>query len=261
MSNLERAISHVASRCSGPPLPAGIAVTVHFHPDAPHRGRTALEALAAEGVYRSQFETGISNGALGGERAKWESRIFGGAYDDADPSLRPKYGALNHRRHVVGGSPRFGSSHLRLKPHVLARTTFCYPDSYFDPKHFGVAARMGLLALADAPMDDPLDSYIEAHVHGPLILADDVEAIVLDACYQDVGPLPCPVEWHPGFRMPIERRDPSYRGAEVAELARTLAVDGYLTPREIGLALQRGGDRTLLKRVWHCVARFGCPAC
>lgn len=53
------------------------------------------------GVYRSQFETGTSNGGLsahpGGERWAWESRIFGWAYDEATPTLHPKYGALNHR--------------------------------------------------------------------------------------------------------------------------------------------------------------------
>jgi hypothetical protein len=42
--------------------------------------------MARDGVYRSQFETRVSNGGLtaypGGDRWRWESRIFGAAYDD-----------------------------------------------------------------------------------------------------------------------------------------------------------------------------------
>lgn len=40
-------------------------LTVNFHPDRLRPdGRTVAEALLAEGVYRSQFVTGISNGGL-----------------------------------------------------------------------------------------------------------------------------------------------------------------------------------------------------
>jgi Protein of unknown function (DUF3626) len=268
------AICHVRSRSEGTPLPDGLPVTLNFHPDALRQGRLMIEVLAREGIYRSQFETGTSNGGLtahpGGDRWRWESRMFGTAYDDAAPELRPKYGALNYLRRVTGGSPRFGSSHLRLRAHVLVRTTFCYPDSYLDPVDFGVADRMSLVALAEEGRAsiDLLDSYIEAHVHGPLILADDVEAIVLDPCYRDTrieavaATLPCAVEWHPGFRMPVNRIEDcvAYRGAEVAELAASIAVDGYVTPREIGLALKSNrADPQSLKRVWHCVAKFGSP--
>ena len=99
-------------------------ITLNFHPDARIQGELTIERLAREGFYKSQFETGTSNGGLtakpDGDRWGWESDIFGGAYDDADPALRPKYGALNFRNSMTGGSPRFGSCHLRLRPHVLA---------------------------------------------------------------------------------------------------------------------------------------------
>jgi len=43
---------------------------------------------------------------------------------------------------------------------------------------------MSLVGLAEADDDkDLLDDYIEAQVHGPLLLAHDVEALVLDPCY------------------------------------------------------------------------------
>ena len=94
-------------------------------------------------------------------------------------SARSSGGPINARRET-GASPRFGSSHLRLRPEVLSRSTFCYPDSVFDPQHFGVASRMNLISLAEADEKDRLDDYIEAHTHGPLLLRRDVEAVVLD---------------------------------------------------------------------------------
>jgi hypothetical protein len=74
-------------------------VTLNFHPDRLlGDGRTVAAALLAEGVYRSQFETGISSGGLtaypGGDRGGWEHAMFGGAYDGAPAAERPKYGGL-----------------------------------------------------------------------------------------------------------------------------------------------------------------------
>ena len=40
------------------------AVTLQFHPDWPHAGGKVIESMAADGAYRSQFTTGISNGGL-----------------------------------------------------------------------------------------------------------------------------------------------------------------------------------------------------
>src|SRR5215216_6472722 len=229
-----RALAHVAARSAGPPLDPALRVTLNFHPDRLHRGTPLLAALAADGVYRSQFETSTSNGGLtahpGGDRWAWESRIFGTAYDDAPAAERPKYGALNYRRRPTGGSPRFGSAHLRLRPEVLRRSTFCYPDSAFGPVDFGVASHMALAAQAEADGRDALDDYVEAHVHGPLLLARDVEALVLDPCFRDTEVeelarrLPCPVEWHPGFRLPVEvlRRHPDYRGPAYVALGEAL---------------------------------------
>lgn len=268
-----RAIAHVAAHSTGPALDASLHVTLNFHPDRLHRGAPLLRVLADEGIYRSQFETGTSNGGLtahpGGDRWQWESRIFGGAYDGAPPQQRPKYGALNFRRHPAGASPRFGSAHLRLRRAVLARTTFCYPDSVFAPNAFGVAAHMSLIALAEAHRGDPLDGYIEAHLHGPLELARDVEALVLDPCFRGTAieqlacALPCPVQWHAGFRVHVDTlaANADYRGARFVELGRELARDGWLTPDRIGEAARDGRyDSQDLKKVWHCLACFGyCP--
>ena len=254
------------------PLDAAVRITLQFHPDRWHEGRPILQALREDGCYKSQFETRTSNGGLtaheGGDRWRWESRIFGGAYDGAAPGERPKYGALNHRALPTGAAPRFGSACLRLKPEVLQRATFCYPDSVFEPQHFGTADHAtALIALAEAnSQPDPLDRYIEAHVHGPVLLARDVEALVLDPCFRETPleelarELPCPVEWHEGFRLEVEAllQHADYRGPAIAALGTQIARKGVLTPATIGDAVASGQhDPQALKKVWHCVARFG----
>ena len=103
-------------------------------------------------------------------------------------------------------------------------------------------------------------------MHGPVRLALDVEALVLDLCYRDTDTevlahaLPCPIEWHPGFRLSIEelRRYPEYRGPEYVNLGVALACDGELTPATIGAAARAGRHNPQdVKKVWHYVARFG----
>lgn len=83
------ALAHVATQASGHPLDPPLRVTRQLHLDH----GSLLDRLAVDGRYRSQFETGTSNGGLtahpGGARWRWESRLFGGAYDEAPPSSRP----------------------------------------------------------------------------------------------------------------------------------------------------------------------------
>lgn len=270
---IEAAMLHVSSKVEGDALPANLSVTLNFHPDAICRGMLMLEALAADGVYRSQFETLTSNGGLtaypGGERWMWENAIFGGAYEHASPNLRPKYGALNYRNRITGGSPRFGSSHFRMRRSVLVRTTFCYPDSFFEPSHFGTAEKCQLIRLAERERTttDILDNYIEAHIHGIINIENDVEALVLDSCYKGTEietlahRLACPIEWHPGYRLPESRISncSDYRGPEIAKIARKLVNNGFITPYDIGLARREDYDPQHLKKVWHCTAKYGSP--
>ncbi|MGY6020112.1 DUF3626 domain-containing protein [Streptomyces spinosirectus] len=266
------ALRHVAARSAGPAVGPDLRITLNFHPDRLVGGLPILQALAQDGAYHSQFVTGTSNGGLtahpGGDRHRWESRIFGGVYDDAAPHERPVYGALNFRRQAVGAAPRFGSSHFRLGPDALARATFCYPDSAAEPTDFGVIAGMDLVALAEADERDALDDYIEAQVHGGVLLAAHVEALVLDAAYRGTSveaaarALPRPVEWHPGYRLSVPEllRHADYRGREYVELGAAVAQDGMVDPRIIGDAARTGRHEPQdLKKVWHTLARFGAP--
>lgn len=149
----DRALAHVARRATGPATDAALRVNLNFHPDRERDGVPILAAMA-DG-YRSQFTTGTSNGGLtahpGGDRWSWESRIFGNAYDAAPPEQRPVYGALNFSAKPVGAAPRFGSAHFRLTADTLPRTTFCYPDSVFEPTDFGVAIRRAVTVLGVEP--------------------------------------------------------------------------------------------------------------
>ena len=81
---------------------AAAPLTINFHPDRLLAdGRPVARALLDEGVYRTQFETRISNGGLtaypGGDRDRWEQALFAGAYQKAGvaPAERPRYGGLN----------------------------------------------------------------------------------------------------------------------------------------------------------------------
>lgn len=257
------------------------AVVLHFQPGWAHGGVTVLDAIATAGAYRSQWVTGTSNGGLtahpGGDRERWESRLFAGRYDDADPRDRPVYGAWNRRDDPYGAASRFGSAFVRLRPEVLERTTFCWPDSVFDPAAIGGAESLdelcrladdGLLdptllpaTAADLPLDDPLNDYVEAHVHGGLSIADDVDAVVVDPSDREVhadvlARLGCAVEVHPGYRVHADMIDPSYRSDVPVELARLLG--GTVTPAGLAAAERSGQhDPQAVKWLWHCVARFG----
>lgn len=242
-------------------------ITLQFHPDWPFRGERVIESMARDGVYRSQFETGTSNGGLtahpGGDRWRWESRLFAGRYDAGPAADRPVYGALDHRRDPYGASVRFGSAYLRLRPEVGDRATYCFPDSVFEPEVVGGLERVDeLIVLRAAAGHDHLDDYVEAHVHGGVRFADDVEAVVLDPCFrgtpveQAAERLGCPVQWHPGFRLATADLDLAYRGPEAVALARRLGE--VLTPDVVGDAYRSGDhDPQGLKRVWHHLARFG----
>ncbi len=271
---VERALTHLRQFSAPARDGAAHPITLNFHPDIGVAGSTVIQLLARHGTYRSQFETGTSSGGLtayrGGDRWNWESRIFGGAYDDGDPSLRPKYGALNYRADPVGGSRRFGSAHFRLAPHVRSRASFCYPDSHWQPSDFAVGDAGPLIAMAKAnsrDLDAWLDNYIEAHVHGPLHIGEDVDALVLDPSFrgttiEDVaGSLGCRVEWHDGFRLPLERIDDceQFRGPDAASAIAQIAENEIVTPEILWRARDRRLDYQTAKWVWHCMARYGHP--
>ena len=268
----DRAISFVRHKSVGDRPIEDYEITVKFHPDRKTiTGVSVLSVLAKDTILKSQFETETSNGGLsayqGGDRWKWEHEAFNGIYDHSTPPQRPKYGALNYQKQAMGASPRFGSACFRLKPHVLERATFCYPDSHLNPKEFSTYEHVfRLIELAKSGALDVLDNYIEAHIHGIVDLNNDVEAVVLDPVYKgsliedQAKMLPCRVEWHSGFELHVSvvEENSEYRGARYVELAKKLAKHGVLNPLILGMAIESGDyDPQDIKKVWHFLAKYG----
>ncbi|KEI71354.1 DUF3626 domain-containing protein [Endozoicomonas elysicola] len=267
-----QAIENVRAKSFGNSEGTEHSVTINFHPDRYTPDNVPLLlAIAKTGELRSQFETATSNGGLtaynGGARWLWEQRIFGGAYDKAPLHLRPKYGALNFRKYKTGAAPRFGSAFFQLKSHVLERTTFCYPDSFFEPEDCAVSNTVSsLIAKASLDQVDLLDDYIEAHIHGVVSIKTDVECLVLDPIYrfsvveEHAHQLGITINWHDGYELQVNvmSRYPSYRGKQFIQLARSLAVNGTVNARLLGTAItEQGYDEQEIKKIWHYLARYG----
>ena len=316
-------------------------VVLHFHPDRiGNQSKTVAQALFEEGVYRNQFETGLSTGSLtafpGGPRDTWERQLFGGAYhsEGATDSDRPKYGALEMVRHPDGPIPRFGSCYFVLRPHVSVRTSFTFAGSedsraaeqlgtidrmdnvmaalfaeiegggvatppwppYRAPTlgvpNLTVAHLLDMLEALAQPRTDPaeqmpgrvLDTQIEAQVHGPIDLRQDVELFVADPAFAttDTGEVmrdisqrfQIPLRWHCGFRLPVGEVSDHFRGPAMPRLAQRIAgSDGILDAAAIGAAEtsfrrnpgtwndwdSRADVLEHLKQLWHVLVHFGRP--
>lgn len=287
-------------------------LTVNFHPDRIDRdGRTVAGGLLADGRYRSQHETGISNGGrsavAGGLRNRWERELFGDAYERSS-TPRPIYGALDLTRDPHGGSPRFGSSFLVLEHRCIDRATFCFGDSHVGPTDVGTidafdpilaglfesarygdglgrglsiaALRQALTRGAEHPARD-LDHYVEAQIHGGVVLERDVASIVLDPSFRDTDVdadfegvatrFDVEVRWHDGSELAADDVPADFRGPDMPALALDACRDdGIVDAAAIGRALDAvafteptpDGDpesspRQQFKKLWHCVLRFG----
>lgn len=258
-------------------------LTVNFHPDRIARGGHSVAAgLAFDGHYRSQWTTGVSAGSRsampGGERQRFESEFFDGAYETSDPSSgeHPVYGALDLLFDDHGGSPRFGSCFLELRPTVRDRTTLSLGDSHILPPDVGTFAEPSaiLAGLAEQARDGQLlnraldgtamrhalegtyrspvpsrdlDGYIEAQVHGGVSLAVDVAAVVIDPSFRGTavereltvaaGRYGFKVRWHSGSELHVDDVPNDFRGPTMPTLAsQVAAANGIVDAAAIGVA-------------------------
>ena len=268
---VRRALDHVRGLSDGPRLDPTLRVTLNFHPDRLVRGVPLLQVMAQDGVYRSQFETGTSNGGLtarpGGARWLWESRIFGGAYDDAEPSLRPKYGALDLHRRGYGAAPRFGSAHVRLAAQAARADDVLLPRQRLRARAlrhrngFRAGGRCGCggRSTCSTTMSRPRCTASStspgmsrqscstrataAPTSRPTLAGSDLRWSGTPATASTSAPC-------------APTRD--FRGPDIVALGESLAEEGVVTPQVIGAAARSGQhDEQALKRVWHYVARFG----
>jgi hypothetical protein len=145
-----------------------------------------------------------------------QSRIFGGAYDDTLASERPKYGALKlpPKARRCSAQVRIGTctaqranlaayyfllSGQRVRTRRVRRRRANVRDRQRKGRRQGRSRRLHRGASAR-----------------PVRLGHDVEALVLDPGFRGTDvealsvALPCPVEWHHGFRLTTDdlRRHP-----------------------------------------------------
>ncbi|WP_029138791.1 DUF3626 domain-containing protein [Nakamurella lactea] len=131
-----------------------------------------------------------------------------------------------------------------------------------------------------------LDDYVEAQVHGPIDLAADVAALVVDPSFdhtrdgtaleQVADRFQFPLLRHPGYGLPAGRVGPEFRGPAIPGLARRVqrefADGGPLTAAAVGRAAvdlvhnpHRWTDHDPattaqhLKQLWHTLVAFGDP--
>ena len=300
-------------------------VTMNFHPDRFSGNRKLIiENLLKDGLYLGQFQTGTTNGGktayAGGDRFLWEERLFSGAYPDDTP-YRPKYGALNVLNFLDGASARFGSCYFTLKQSALKQCTFAYGDSSTNPEtlctihsFYGiVSALLGdatdngkflnidncsldkavqILASHDYPpqeMGRNLEFCIETHIHGDILLDEDIEALYLDSSFKDTE-IHCladalslkyhvDLRWIPKRQISVSSIDENFRGPMIKPLAGKIdrlfgSGEGVINAALIGKASRTsmtepgewsdiGSDMELFqyfKQLWHTTAYFGFPA-
>jgi hypothetical protein len=234
----------------------GGSLTLNFHPDRLLAdGRSVAEALCDDGVYRSQFETGISNGGLtaypGGDRDMWERALFAGAYHAPGVAARerPKYGGLNLMNHLNGACPRFGSCHVRLGHAATDRATLIFGDSVANPTDIGLtsafapvlaplleAIASGAGALGRAGVD--VRSFVEGvmrgdHVHRRGVFAPEMTHTLDDYIEAQV---------HGELRLAVDVEavviDPAFRDTAAGEVMSTTARrHGFEAEWHAGLVL------------------------
>jgi hypothetical protein len=131
-----------------------------------------------------------------------------------------------------------------------------------------------------------LDAYIEAQVHGDIVLATDAESIVVDPAFDGTPTgdalrelcAKCRIahRFHPGFVLPTSAVPDDFRGPRMTPLAdlvdrRFAAVKGELDAATVGRAAASlhlepdtwadwaPPDQTFqeLKQLWHVLVRFG----
>lgn len=129
-----------------------------------------------------------------------------------------------------------------------------------------------------------LDTGIEAQVHGPIDLDEDVEQLVVDPAFRgtptgDVLSEICrrygiAIDWHCGFRLAARDVPEHFRGPAVSSLARRIAGAGVIDAAVIGeaqVALRLRPDEWRdsgtpeeilqhLKQLWHVLVHYGTPA-
>jgi hypothetical protein len=96
------------------------------------------------------------------------------------------------------------------------------------------------LNVEDRTLVIHLDSFVEAQVHGPVRMYEDVERLVADPVYRgtQTGDLlqeicrryEIALYWHPGFMLPVDLVPEHFRGYATKSLATRIAGEAPESP-------------------------------
>ena len=126
-----------------------------------------------------------------------------------------------------------------------------------------------------------LDHYVEAQIHGPVMLHHDVSAIVLDPSFRNTAidealvaaaeTFNFEISWHNGSRLDASKVRADFRGPTMPDLAAAIVGEhGSLDAAAIGRSAAKipfspgsisgdppDGPLQQHKYLWHCLLKFG----
>lgn len=279
-----------------------------------------IESGLYKNQFETKISNGSLTAFKGGKRDQWENVLFNDLFSSNEIAIsdRPKYGALDLLGHSDGPSPRFGSCYFLLKPKLTEYATFTYMDSYINPKEKGtiryfdeilsclllecferdyalgernirphqLIKKISAYLNADfssLELQVPtrnLNHYIEAQIHTPIVLKNDVDVLVADLAYkntryEEILNVLCDkylieLKWNEGFELEVANVPDHFRGASMPELAQQIAIDNKINAYIIGEAeksfMKKMADASAeqissklqeLKYLWHVLVKYG----
>jgi len=244
-----------------------VRIVAHFHPDR-FGGKpiNVVDSLLAEGIYRNQFETGLSSGSPtafpGGERDEWERTLFGGTYhtEGVAVSERPKYGSLELVRFPDGPAPRFGSCYFVLRD-AGPRTSIVFMGS----EHPHATDRVGTLATPHAVMAALLSEIENGGIATPdwppfraptLGVADITVSRFYDILKLLREGRPNPSLGEPGRVLDTGVEAQIHGPIALASDVETLVADPAFAHTRVGQSLVELADKYGFELKWHCGFRL-----
>lgn len=143
-----------------------------------------VDEVADDGRFKSQFETGRSQGLLNEDRRSNVEYEGFGVPKDIEPEKRPIYGYMSNEsgNHDLVSLEYYGGVAFILKDGVKERTTVTFGDSLdhdlpgskiSEPKIESMRITEGLVTVEGL-------SYVEAQIHGGVKI-DEVDEIILNS--------------------------------------------------------------------------------
>ena len=176
------------------------AALAHLRDAAPvimcFKTEKSLAAIMADDRYRNLFEVGTGNGCLDvARRNTWELNSFPAYAKELRAGRRPKYGTVNLCGDcgAIGVVATYGNAYFTLKREVRSRITITAGDSS-APRAIGTLVHAGhvVAAMDSATLKGFLSAagtakgmkhagtmYMEAQIHGQVMLSRDMEDLVL----------------------------------------------------------------------------------